>query len=69
MSIRYIKPSRMNHPYQLSDGDFMRIEKAFNGNKTIMKSLTSEELESYNDHLYDIVAGKLQTHEGSLCLQ
>lgn len=69
MSIRYVKPSQMNHPYELSDGDFMRIKKAFKGNKTILKSLTSEELEAYSDHLYDIIAAKLQTHEGSTALQ
>jgi hypothetical protein len=59
----------MNHPYELSDGDFMRIKKAFKGNKTILKSLTSEELEAYSDHLYDVIAAKLQTHEGSTALQ
>jgi len=69
MSIQYVKPSKMNHPYQLSDGDFLRIQKAFKGNKTIMKSLTSEELAAYNDHLYDILASKLQTHLGSTALQ
>jgi len=31
MSIRYVKPLKMNHPYRLSDGDFMRIENAFKG--------------------------------------
>ena len=69
MSIRYVKPLKMNHPYRLSDGGFMRIKNAFKGNRTIMKSLTSQELAAYNDHLYDILASKLQTHLGSTALQ
>lgn len=69
MGIRYVNPSKMKHPYQLSEGDFNRIEKALNGNKTIMKSLTSEELESFQDHLYEVIAARMQTHDGSTALQ
>lgn len=68
MAVAYVKPSKMNHPLELSDKDIERITAVVEG-KLAEEWVSSEELESFHDYLYDHIAGKLQTHEGSLCLQ
>lgn len=68
MAVTYIKPSKMNFPYKLSDKDIERISAVVEG-RLAEEWVSSEELEAFNDYLYDHLAAKLQTHEGSLCLQ
>jgi hypothetical protein len=68
MGVKYVKPNKMNHPMQLSDMDFKRIEAVLNG-KLSNKWVSAEELEAYGDELYDVLAAQAQTHEGSLVLQ
>lgn len=68
MTVKYVKPSKMNHPHGLSDKDIERIDAVLKG-KLNAKWVSSEELEAYNDYLYDIIAAKTQTHEGSLVIQ
>ena len=58
----------MNHPLELSDKDMSRIEAVLKG-KLSSKWVSSEELESYSDMLYDIIAAEKQTHYGSTVLQ
>ena len=68
MAVAYVKPSKMNHPLELSDKDIERVAAVVEG-KLAEEWVSAEELESFHDYLYDHIAGKLQTHEGSLCLQ
>lgn len=68
MSVKYVKPSKTNHPYELTDKDIERIEAVLKG-KLAQKWVSAEELEAFSDVLYDRVAAMKQTHEGSLCLQ
>ena len=68
MAVKYVKPSKMNHPYELPDKDIERIEAVLKG-KLAQKWVSSEELEAFSDVLYDRIAAEKQTHEGSLCLQ
>lgn len=68
MAIVYVKPRQMNHPLELSDQDLKRITAVLEG-KLAQKWISFEEIEAYQDLLYDTLAAKLQTHEGSLALQ
>lgn len=68
MGIKYVKPSQMNYPLELSEQDIKRINAVVNG-KLAQKWISFEEIEAYQDLLYDELAAKLQTHEGSLALQ
>ena len=68
MAVKYVKPSKMNHPHGLSDKDIERISAVVEG-KLAQKWVSAEELEAFQDHLYDHLAAKLQTHEGSLVIQ
>ena len=66
--MKLVKPSQMNHPLRLSELDQKRIQAVLDG-KLARKWISYEELWSYQDLLYDTIAAKLQTHEGSLILQ
>jgi hypothetical protein len=68
MSVRYLKPSEMNHPLELSEQDVKRIAGVVDG-KLAQKWISFEEIEAYQDLLYDTIVAKLQTHEGSRALQ
>ncbi len=68
MGIKYVKPSQMNYPFELSEQDIKRINAVVSG-KLAQKWISFEEIEAYQDLLYDTLAAKLQTHEGSLALQ
>lgn len=68
MGVKYIKPSKMNHPHGLTAKDVERIEGVLKG-KLSNKWVSSEELEAYNDYLYDRIAAQMQTHDGSLMIQ
>jgi hypothetical protein len=66
--VKLVKPSQMNHPHRLSELDQKRIQAMLDG-KLPKKWVSYEELWAYQDLLYDTIAAKLQTHEGSLVLQ
>ena len=68
MAMKYIKPSKMNYPLELSESDIKRINAVVEG-KLAQKWVSFEEIEAYHDLLYDEIAAKIQTHEGSLALQ
>ena len=68
MSVKYVKPSKMNHPYGLSDKDIERITAVVEG-RLDQEWVSAEELEAFQDHLYDRIAAECQTHEGSRCIQ
>lgn len=58
----------MNHPHELSDQDIVRIEAVLKG-RLSSKWVSSDELESFSDYLYDRIAAERQTHYGSVVLQ
>jgi hypothetical protein len=68
MAVRYLKPSEMNYPLDLSEQDIKRIVAVVEG-KLAQKWISFEEMEAYQDLLYDTIAAKIQTHEGSRALQ
>ena len=68
MTVKYVKHSKMNHPYGLTDKDIERITAVVEG-KLGQEWISLEEMEAFQDHLYDHLAAKLQTHEGSTVLQ
>jgi hypothetical protein len=68
VAVKYVKPSKMNHPHGLSDKDIERITAVVEG-KLDQEWISLEEMEAFQDHLYDHLAAKLQTHEGSTVLQ
>jgi hypothetical protein len=68
MAVKYIKPNKMTHPHGLSDKDIERIKAVLDG-KLGRKWISIEELDAFQDHIYEHLAAKLQTHEGSLCIQ
>ena len=68
MSVRYLKPSEMNYPLELSEHDIKRIVAVVEG-KLAQKWISFEEMEAYQDLLYDTIAAKIQTHDGSRALQ
>lgn len=68
MAVKYIKPSKMNHPHGLTAKDIQRVEAVLSG-KLANKWVSAEELEAYGDYLYDRIAAQMQTHDGSLAIQ
>lgn len=68
MAVKYIKPSRMNHPHQLSDKDIERISAVLEG-ELGQEWVSLEEMEAFQDMLYDRIAGETQTHLGSMVIQ
>lgn len=56
------------HPLELSDKDIERVTAVLEGNLDV-SWVSTDELESYHDMLYDHVVAKIQTHEGSLTVQ
>jgi hypothetical protein len=68
MGIKYVKPSEMNYPLELSEHDIKRIAAVVEG-KLAQKWISFEEIEAYHDLLYDEIVAKIQTHEGSRALQ
>lgn len=68
MSLVYVKPKNMYHPLRndLCDSYLAKVIEACE-NKEDWMSL--EEIEAASDFLYDTIAAKYQTHEGSLCIQ
>lgn len=68
MSVKYIKPSKMNHPLQLRESDINRLVAVTNG-ELDYEWISEEEMEAFQDRLFDIIAAKRQTHEGSMVIQ
>lgn len=68
MTVKYVKPSKMNHPLGLSDKDIERINAVLEG-RLGEEWVSLEEIEAFHDHLYDHIAAKMQTHEGSTVIQ
>jgi hypothetical protein len=68
MSVRYINPDEAIHPLRLdlTEDDWERLDRIVLGGE---ESCTAEELNAYQDWLYDEIASKLQTHEGVTTLQ
>ena len=56
-----------NHPLVLSDMDCERIQAMLDG-KLDKEYVSMEELEAFQDMLYDYIAAESQTHYGSLVL-
>ena len=57
------------HPlrHELTDNDWDRLERVI-VDKSV-EHVSTEELEAYNDYLYDFIAMKMQTHYGTTVLQ
>jgi hypothetical protein len=68
MTIKYVKPKQMNHPLKLRESDVNRLVAVIN-NELDNEWISDEEMEAFHDRLFDIIAAKEQTHEGSLMLQ
>ena len=68
VSVKYIKPSKMNHPLQLRESDINRLVAVTNG-ELDSEWVSEEEMEAFQDRLFDIIAAKQQTHDGSMVIQ
>jgi hypothetical protein len=68
MSVKYIKPKKMNHPLKLRESDVNRLVAVLN-DELSYEWISDEEMEAFQDQLFDIIAAKNQTHEGSLVIQ
>jgi hypothetical protein len=68
MSVKYIKSRKMNHPLKLRESDVNRITAVLN-DELDYEWISDEEMEAFQDQLFDIIAAKNQTHEGSLVIQ
>jgi hypothetical protein len=68
MGIKYVKPKQMNHPLKLRKSDVNRVVAVLN-NELDNEWISKEEMEAFQDQLFDIIAAKEQTHDGSLMLQ
>lgn len=67
--MKVVKLKQMKHPLrELSEADVTRIQAVVNG-KLGQKWISFEEMEAYQDLIYDTIAAKIQTHDGSLVLQ
>ena len=57
------------HPlrHELTDNDWDRLERVI-VDKSV-EHVSTEELEAYNDYLYDFITMKMQTHYGTTVLQ
>jgi hypothetical protein len=58
----------MNHPLKLRESDVNRIVAVIN-DELAYEWISDEEMEAFQDQLFDIIAAKNQTHEGSLVIQ
>lgn len=69
MPIVYIDPDKAIHPARnsMSEEDWNRMDRIIGGNTD--EDCSSEEIEAYQDWLYDQIAAKIQTHEGIVTLQ
>jgi hypothetical protein len=68
MGIKYVKPKQMNHPLKLRESDVNRVVAVIN-NELDNEWISDEEMEAFQDQLFDIIAAKEQTHDRSLILQ
>lgn len=68
MAVKYIKPSKMKHPLKLRESDINRIVGVL-GEELDYEWISDEEMEAFQDRMFDIIAAKSQTHDGSLIIQ
>jgi len=68
LGIKYVKPGKTNHPLKLRESDVNRLVAVLN-DELDYEWISDEEMEAFQDQLFDIIAAKNQTHEGSLVLQ
>lgn len=68
MTVRYVDPEEMIHPLRHDVCDSYMV-KILEGCEKHEDWMTAEELEAVNDYLYDLIASKVQTHEGVTTLQ
>jgi len=68
VAVKYVKPKQMNHPLKLRESDVNRITAVLN-DELDYEWISDEEMEAFQDQLFDIIAAKEQTHDGSLVLQ
>lgn len=68
MAVQYAK--MLNHPRlsQMTEKDYERVEAVLSGNLDY-KWISDDEIEAYQDLLYDYIAAEKQTHLGSTVLQ
>lgn len=68
MALTYINPDEAVHPlrHTLTDEDWDRLDRIVQGSD---EQCTTEELDAYQDYLYDFIASRKQTHEGVTTLQ
>lgn len=67
--MKRVEPDRIEHPYrsEMNEESWDRMSRVFMGNSG--EDFTAQELEAYEDWLFDTIAGRLQTHSGSLTIQ
>lgn len=67
--MKTVNPDLMIHPYrnQMNDNDWERMNRIIAEKSD--EDCTFEEIDAYNDYLYDLIAGKLQTVYGTTVLQ
>ena len=65
----YVDPNTAIHPTRnsMSEEDWDRMDRIVGGNSD--EDCSTEEIEAYQDWLYDQIAAKIQTHEGVVTLQ
>lgn len=68
MALRYVNPDEMIHPLRQDVCDSYML-KVLEGCEKHEDWMTTEELEAVNDYLYDLIASKVQTHDGVTTLQ
>ena len=66
MTSRVVKVQNMD--IEIRDMDVKRVQAVLDG-KLNAKWVSTEEIDAIKDKLYDLVAGKLQTHYGVLSIQ
>lgn len=68
MAVQYVNPDEMVHPLrlELSEEEMSSVIQGIVDNENWM---SLEEIEAAQDHIYDYIAAKRQTHEGVITLQ
>ena len=68
MAVQYVKPKAMYHPLrnEVCDSYLAKVVEACEKGEDWM---SLDEINAAQDLIYDTIAAKIQTHEGSLCLQ
>jgi hypothetical protein len=68
--MKYVDPEEMVHPLRLELEDDSRFAEILGRlDSDDLDDVTTEEIHATEDYLYDLLAAKLQTHEGVTTLQ